>query len=481
MSDFAIPLPRHGRLPAGPRLPTALTSRALAVLDDRRLSALAADGGGDAAFAAIYARYHQPLYRYCHSIVRDSDDAADALQSAMLKAFLALPAKKPEAALKPWLFRIVHNEAISLIRRRNRHEEITDANAPQAPSADEEADSRGRLADLVDDLQQLEERQRAALVMRELNGLAYDEIAAAFATTPAAAKQAVYDARLALHARAEGRAMSCEPVRYALSAGDGRKLRARTLRAHLRACAECRRFESAIAERRGDLAALSPALPGPAAAALLKGILGGSGGVQGGAGAALGTAANLAGVKALTAVVSLAAGVAAIGTAGDGAGPRPARETRVPAALARSAPPLTKIYMLSAGQTPVARLRQPAPLNAREAATRPLAGRAASRSGGRPAARDAASRPARLADAPRTAPPRAPAGRPGSAEGGTSLPLTPPPVRMPLVVPPSVSDVPAVALPVPVEVPAAPRSPRVRLPELPSLAPVAVPPARRTP
>jgi RNA polymerase sigma factor (sigma-70 family) len=480
MSDFAIPLPRHGRPPADPRVPTALTSRALAALGDRRLSALVADGGGDAAFEAIYARYHQPLYRYCHSIVRDSDDAADALQSAMLKAFLALPAKKPEAALKPWLFRIVHNEAISVIRRRNRHEQITDANAPQTPSVDEEADSRGRLAELVDDLQQLEERQRAALVMRELNGLAYHEIAAAFATTPAAAKQAVYDARLALHARAEGRAMSCEPVRYALSAGDRRKLRARTLRAHLRACAECRRFESAIAERRGDLAALSPALPGPAAAALLKGILVGSGGAQGGAGAALGTAAYLAGVKALTAVLSLA-GAAAIGTAFDGAGPRPARETSVPAALTRPAPPLTKIYMLSAGQAPVARLRQPAPSIARKAATRPVAGRAASRSGGRPAARDAASRPARFAHAPLTAPPRVPAGRPGLAEGGTSLPLTPPHAWVPPVVPPSVSDVPAVAVPAPVEVPAAPRSPAVQLPQLPSLAPVPVPPARRTP
>jgi hypothetical protein len=271
--------------------------------------------------------------------------------------------------------------------------------------------------------------------------------------------------------------MSCEPVRYALSAGDGRKLRARTLRAHLRACAGCRRFESAIAERRGDLAALSPALPGPAAAALLKSVLGGSGGAQGGAGAALGTAANLAGVKALTAVLSLAAGVAAIGTAVDGAGPRPARETSVPAALTRPAPRLTKIYMLSARQTPVARPRQPAPSVAREAATRPVAGRAASRSGGRPAARDAASRPARRADAPRTAPPRVHAGRPGLAEGGTS----PPQVRVPPVAPPSVSDVAGVAVPAPVEVPAAPQLPAVQLPQLPSLAPVPVPPARLTP
>src|SRR4051812_36006988 len=270
MSDLAIALP--ARAPAAGRAgaPTALTGRALGLLSDARLAQLAADGAGEQAFTAIYARYHQPLYRYCHSIVRDPDDAADALQAALLKAYLALPAKKADAALKPWLYRIVHNEAISVIRRRTRHDEITDANAPQAPAADETAASRDRLAELVDDLQHLDERQRAALVMRELNGLEYEEIAAAFGTSAAAAKQTVYEARIALHERAEGRALSCEPVRRALSAGDRRKLRGRKLRAHLHACAECRRFETGIAERRSDLAALSPMLPAPAAAGLLS-------------------------------------------------------------------------------------------------------------------------------------------------------------------------------------------------------------------
>src|SRR3954452_527805 len=225
MSDLAIALP--ARAPAAGRAgaPTALTGRALGLLSDARLAQLAADGAGEQAFTAIYARYHQPLYRYCHSIVRDPDDAADALQSAMLKAYLALPAKRTEVVLKPWLFRIVHNEAISAIRRRARHDEITDANSPQAASAHDDAAARARLDQLVDDLQQLDERQRAAMVMRELSGLTYDEIAAAFGTTTGGAKQAAYEARIALYERAEGRAMSCEPVRRAVSEGDGRKLR----------------------------------------------------------------------------------------------------------------------------------------------------------------------------------------------------------------------------------------------------------------
>src|SRR3954468_912585 len=100
----------------GTGIPARVATHALGALSDRRLAELAVAGEGERAFAAIYARYHQPLYRYSHSIVRDPDDAADALQSAMLKAYLALPAKRAEVALKPWLFRIVHNEAITVIR-----------------------------------------------------------------------------------------------------------------------------------------------------------------------------------------------------------------------------------------------------------------------------------------------------------------------------------------------------------------------------
>src|SRR5918912_1572574 len=212
MSDAAFTLP--ATTPGATlRLPAAARSRALRLLGDQQLAALAAGEAGEQAFAAIYGRYHQPLYRYCLSILRDSEDAADALQSAMTKALLALPAKRAESALRPWLFRIAHNEAISLLRRRRPHEEISDGNCPAAPSADTTAANRDRLAELVDDLNELPERQRAAVVMRELNGLEYDEIAAAFGTSPAGAKQTVYEARVALHERAEGRAMACDSVR----------------------------------------------------------------------------------------------------------------------------------------------------------------------------------------------------------------------------------------------------------------------------
>ena len=57
---------------------------------DARLARRAA-GGDERAFAAIYRRHHQELYRYCRAILRDPDDAQDALQATMVKALRALP------------------------------------------------------------------------------------------------------------------------------------------------------------------------------------------------------------------------------------------------------------------------------------------------------------------------------------------------------------------------------------------------------
>jgi hypothetical protein len=63
--------------------------------------------------------------------------------------------------------------------------------------------------------------------MRELNGLSYDEIGGALGLTNAAARRAVFDARNALHAAADGRATQCVSVRHSISDGDRRSLRAR--------------------------------------------------------------------------------------------------------------------------------------------------------------------------------------------------------------------------------------------------------------
>jgi len=300
----------------------ATTSRrrpfGLGRLADERLAQLVA-AGRERAFAVLYERYHQPLYRYCRSMLRNDQDAQDALQSTFAAALAALQESKRNAPFRPWLFRIAHNEAITVIRRRrDAGQEISESMRGSARSASDEADDRARVASLMGDLAQLPERQRAALLMRELNGLSHAEISVALATTDTAAKQAIFDARNALTEFAEGRALACEEVRRKISERDGRVLRSRRVRSHLRDCSGCAAFAAAISERRSELRALVPLLPAATSAALLARLGGGSApgyGSAGGAGAAgkLGTTALASKAAAgATVVVTAAAGLGAL-------------------------------------------------------------------------------------------------------------------------------------------------------------------------
>ena len=180
--------------------------------------------------------------------------------------------------------------------------------------------SRSRRADLQQlqqDLAALPERQRAALVLRELNGLSHTEIAQVLDCTPRSVKQSIYEARTGLlHAR-EGREMTCDDVCLALSDGDGRVLRGGRLRAHVRACSSCRRFQQALAQRPRQLAMLAPPLPVATGAAIIAQLLPASGAATAGllpTSSATGTMAAL-GPKAVATIAAVAAatgGTAAI-------------------------------------------------------------------------------------------------------------------------------------------------------------------------
>jgi RNA polymerase sigma factor (sigma-70 family) len=312
------------------------------VFSDDRLAQRAVKGD-KRAFAAIFDRYHQSLYRYCLAVVGNSQDAEDALQNTMIKVLRALPGEERHIKLKPWLYRIAHNESIELLRRRRETRQLDPELATAGSGLAEEAATRERLRGLISDLDELSERQRGVLVMRELAGLDFAEIGTALGTSPAAARQTLYEARLSLRQMDEGREMSCERVTRALSDGDGRVTRRRDLRAHLRACASCRRFGEEIESRERDLAALSP-LPAIAAAGLLQGLLGGhgagSGGVAGvlGGGAAKSLGASVALKGAATVAVVAAIGVTAadrgglIDTGLPGGGRSKATEAEQPAA-----------------------------------------------------------------------------------------------------------------------------------------------------
>jgi RNA polymerase sigma factor (sigma-70 family) len=269
--------------------------------------------GNDRAFSLLYERYHQPLYRYCRSMLRNEADAQDALQATFTAAFAALRRSQRDAPLRPWLFRIAHNESVSLLRRRRPEDELSAANEQAAPSAAELVEERQRLSLLIEDLRELPDRQRGALVMRELSGLSHEDIALALGSSVGGAKQTIFEARRALAEFAEGRAMSCEQVQRTISDADGRVLRARRVRAHLRECSGCAAFAAAIPERSVQMRALAPPLPAAAAAGLLARILGGGSGHSGGAGGIVAGAAGKTVGGMLTA--KTVAGIAIVATA----------------------------------------------------------------------------------------------------------------------------------------------------------------------
>jgi RNA polymerase sigma factor (sigma-70 family) len=270
-----------------------------------------AAGGSRRAFAAIFEHYHQDLYRYCAAILGNAEDAQDAVQNTMLKALRALPGDGRELKLKPWLYRIAHNEAIDMIRARRGVEEIDAETAIGGAGPAEEAEMRGRLRQLISDIAELPDRQRGALVMREMSGLDYEQIGEALQTSPAAARQTIYEARLSLRQLKEGREMPCGEVMRAISDDDGRVLRRRDIRAHLQSCEDCKAFRSEIADRHREFSSLAP-LPAAASAAILQGLLGGAGGGAGAAGGAAGAAAGKAlggsaAIKSAAAILAVSA------------------------------------------------------------------------------------------------------------------------------------------------------------------------------
>jgi RNA polymerase sigma factor (sigma-70 family) len=192
VSETMSPSPlRHPARMAGASL--------LRLQSDERLAQLAANGH-EAAFDAIVDRYRTPLTRYCAGIVGASR-AEDAVQQALINAHTALQRTDEVRHLRSWLYRITHNAALNVLRAVRDDvplDAATDAAAvdEDGPAATFERTERFRAT--VDAVRELPERQRAALVLRELEGRSHEEIAETLGVTSGAARQHLMRARVAL-------------------------------------------------------------------------------------------------------------------------------------------------------------------------------------------------------------------------------------------------------------------------------------------
>jgi RNA polymerase sigma factor (sigma-70 family) len=169
---------------------------ALRVQPDGRLVSLVRDGY-ESAFEEIFRRYGAALRSYAASIVTPQR-ADDVTQEAFTKAYLALKGTDKEIQLRPWLYRIVRNTALTDIRDEPKPGVELGETASAGISPEELAEQREEIARLMAGLRELPEAQRAAIVMQELEGLSHEQIASSLGLSGSAVRQSIYRARRAL-------------------------------------------------------------------------------------------------------------------------------------------------------------------------------------------------------------------------------------------------------------------------------------------
>jgi RNA polymerase sigma-70 factor (ECF subfamily) len=135
-----------------------------------------AKAGDREAFGGLVDRFQAPVYRVVRGILSDPADAEDVAQEAFLRAYESLPKFRGESGFFTWLYRIAVNEALRARKRRSfaRIEAVPEAEAPRPETPDEDGPSPAALERL---LGKLSDEFRAIVVLRDLEGLSYQEIA----------------------------------------------------------------------------------------------------------------------------------------------------------------------------------------------------------------------------------------------------------------------------------------------------------------
>ena len=158
---------------------------------------------GDAnAFAEIVERYGSRVYNLALRITGDRDAANDCAQDAFIRAYRALSQYDPALPLHPWLFRIATNTSLNHVQRWHAHEhpveELPDRPEPEERNPEAIAVRREEVGEVLAAMTALPARYRAALMLRHLHELTYEEIAAALELPLGTVKTHLHRARAAL-------------------------------------------------------------------------------------------------------------------------------------------------------------------------------------------------------------------------------------------------------------------------------------------
>jgi len=338
----ALHAPHVSRVPLGAPL--------LRLRSDEQLLALFR-AGSEEAFGVIHDRYRQRLFAYVRQMLSPSSrqDAEDVMQDVFVRAYGALRADTREVNVRAWLYRVAHNRCIDHLRRPiPPAAEIFEMSRKPLHDPIEEAQRREDLKRLVEDVGRLPEQQRSALLMREIDGMSYADLASALDVTVPAVKSLLVRARVGLVEAAEARNADCCEIREDLMASYDRGVKASgRARRHMRACAGCREYRQALRGMRRSFAALSPVSAGMLGSIAASLGIGGGGAAAGGA-AAGGSSAAVSVAAGGTLATATACKVAAVVctaalTAGGAVEVHKLKQRKAapaPAAVAAAAPPV---------------------------------------------------------------------------------------------------------------------------------------------
>ena len=307
-------------LPAAGAAVRRTPKRLLALRGDDHLVARVR-AGDEGAFEVAYERHAASILSFCRHMLSDAQEAEDAVQQVFLSAHRDLLRDEREIRLKPWLYAIARNRCLSILRAR-RERADGDPELLTAGLADE-VQHRADLRELVADLHDLPEDQRAALVLTEIGDLSHAEVAEVLGRGTANVKGLVFRARSGLIERRDARDAPCEEIRVELANARHGALRRGRLRHHLTACPGCSAYLEDVRRQRRMMALVLPVVPSIGLKrSVLAGVMGGGGGSAAGGGglAATGLGAALpatGGLAAKVAVVGVLAGSA--GVAGEAA------------------------------------------------------------------------------------------------------------------------------------------------------------------
>lgn len=198
--------------------PLAFSLRFLQTQSDAQLAALAR-AGHERAFEALVRRYRRQLLAYCRRVGSVGSNAEDTLQQALLQAWSAIRTGVEVRDPRAWLFRIVHNVAVSN-QRRPVLIPVELRDTAGVNGADAEAEQRMAARDALAGLAALPDLQREVMVGTAVDGMSHEELASALGLSSGAVRGLIYRARAAL--RAAAAAITPGPViSWALRAGPG--------------------------------------------------------------------------------------------------------------------------------------------------------------------------------------------------------------------------------------------------------------------